>query len=834
MTVPSVGTNSGDGWREWHGHGVAVRPDGRLTLNPDPVLTYASPRDAFGDEAADRSVVDVSLDRSGHPYVLTADGTVVRDESTREACAHLAFDRSRERPEGVRFDDPVALCVTDEAIYVAAGATPAVQAFERPSLRPLWTVAVDAADPAVVAPVRLVAWDDGVLALDRRETTDATTGETVVEGVLVAVAADGTPTELPTAVTDPVDVAVDGAGGLYVLGGTPDEYSIHVFDGTPDGVVERRTITTNAFAAGAEPTAVTLECLAVSRAGDVVVGADPIASGDTGLYRYRPEESTFVPVSGLGGGCRRLALWDPRHATASDEPDELPEPEDPGDADASTVPALTGPVAIDGGLLYAVTSDPTDETAAGRVVVFDRVARYRSTRGGRGPHAGRALQRFDAGEPGVEWHRVITDLSLTGSATQVRLRYYATDSPDRSFFEGFEALDQVGEERASLLRAARVLGVAGVARLSTDELDSILDDGTTDPPVPIPVERIHSSARRLDARWQSVTEPNPRDALFSRAVGRYLWIELELVGDEFTSPRVDSLRAFFPRESPLQYLPGIYRSDATSADFLERFLSLFGSVLADVEAEFDELTGYLDPESVPESSLPWLSRWLGIAADEAWPVQAQRELLATAPELFEQRGTRAGLLALVALLFTDVDLPEPSWTAATERADTARQWLVDEGFRDDEWQAADRAAYETLPAVYEPAPRYVLREYTDLDRVDSEAVLAEYRRFVPSTRWFALFVQPVLDDERRRAVERVVAAGTPAHAVGRVVELSHGIELGNHSYLGVNTMLPTPAFDLPDARLGQETVLRGRPPDEGTGPPLEPCDPDDTDGVDEP
>ncbi len=89
----------------------------------------------------------------------------------------------------------------------------------------------------------------------------------------------------------------------------------------------------------------------------------------------------------------------------------------------------------------------------------------------------------------------------------------------------------------------------------------------------------------------------------------------------------------------LRYLPEIYQE----SEFLSRFLMLFESFLNPIERQIAQSDGYYDPALAPESFLPWLASWIGVAWDDSLPVDRQRRLLSSALELYQRRGTQAAL-----------------------------------------------------------------------------------------------------------------------------------------------------------------------------------------------
>ena len=81
---------------------------------------------------------------------------------------------------------------------------------------------------------------------------------------------------------------------------------------------------------------------------------------------------------------------------------------------------------------------------------------------------------------------------------------------------------------------------------------------------------------------QTATEMNKGewDCLVRSGGGRFLWLRLEFRGNGRVTPRLDSIELEFPRISLRRYLPGVFGKEAVSADFTDRFLSLFDTTLA--------------------------------------------------------------------------------------------------------------------------------------------------------------------------------------------------------------------------------------------------------------
>ncbi|MBM3237384.1 hypothetical protein FJZ31_13925 [Candidatus Poribacteria bacterium] len=283
-----------------------------------------------------------------------------------------------------------------------------------------------------------------------------------------------------------------------------------------------------------------------------------------------------------------------------------------------------------------------------------------------------------------------------------------------------------------------------------------------------------------DPAW-SQPMMNPKDALILSSQGQYLWLKIDLLGDEQRTPKIKSVRAYFPRISYLRYLPGIYQEDAASRDFLERFLSLFEMFFFNLEEEIFSVTKYFDvnatpfEEGTPEKDfLTWLSSWLAVAFDENWTEAQKRKLLAAVPELYKKRGTREGLEAFIKIY-------------------TEKEPIIFEQFQlncikdDDElnkiWTTLFGDCLYCFCVLLNP---FQIKYENDDVKQNVSQISGN-------------LVQAM---NELNTVRRIIEAEKPAHTSSGVKILQPWIYLDMHSYLGINSILSQPVF-----RLGQTSVI---------------------------
>jgi phage tail-like protein len=290
--------------------------------------------------------------------------------------------------------------------------------------------------------------------------------------------------------------------------------------------------------------------------------------------------------------------------------------------------------------------------------------------------------------------------------------------------------------------------------------------------------------------------------------GRYLWVQISLLGNGHATPEFAALRAYGSRFSYLhEYLPELYHETAfgpdaadqvgasTPADFLERWLNNFEGILTPLEDQIAYSDLLSDPRTTPEEALEWLGSWIGVTFDPAYPMERRRQQLQHAPQLFRQRGTLAGLkLALdlatggsvsdgEIIVIEDFRLRRTFATIlGANLADTTDPLLAG--------LAISGNAYvgDTLIMGDETKREFLALFSADLDVTDSETT-AISSLFEDSAHRVTLFIHNDIDPQDLGLIRRIVEQETPAHVITTLALASYPLLVGVASLVGIDTYL---------------------------------------------
>lgn len=764
VSFPFAGTHSASEWADWYRSNAEIVEDS-VAIAADPYPSYDAPR-RIG-QAGEFDAIDVTVDSCGTAYVLAKDGTIYRYDPDLERLTQL--DCVWDPEDG---GEPSAIAAAEDTLYVADRATGRVQALSTHLLQTRWI------ESGFTDPVALTASEGTVYLLDDLDEPTAPPG---VEGRLQRLSPRRDAQRVVELEYSPTDLATDDAGNVVVLG--PETGTvIDLFepatlaaaaesggDATPDLRVPTDSFPVTARGTSRPP--ISVEAVGVA---ELLVGIGSADPGEPGLYRYRPDEGGFEPMPVLDGSVVALQTGNPGR-NGTDPP------------------------------LYLVDGEERNVHVLGAAGQTRRTSED-------GAYQADLVGRFDSGERGMQWHRVTLGLdrgdARARTKTQVRLQYAATDDDwrpsggDADPSDSPGTIEGIGPAYSSRLQTAGITELRDLVGLTPGRLALVLRTDShqmslQDAAGLLATARTALRGGGVDTgriEWRDLDRPNPEDALVPDAEGRYLWLKLTLVGDERASPHVDSVRAYFPRQSYLRHLPAVYREDAASAAFLERYLSIFESTFVDVEEQISSRSKYVDPAGIPTEHLQWLGEWLAVEADETWSAEALQALIEAAPALYRKRGTAEGLLATIRLYLRHSDAGVAPRDPSEYDEETGRK------------------------AVY-------LIEHGDLTCIDSRAVGRLYERLISCSRGFLVLLHPDVTDAAAETIERIVEAQQPAHATGRTVHLRDTTVLngfgeeevaearGHHTYLGVNSRLSARTFRLGESVVGQDSRLEEREPD---------------------
>lgn len=255
---------------------------------------------------------------------------------------------------------------------------------------------------------------------------------------------------------------------------------------------------------------------------------------------------------------------------------------------------------------------------------------------------------------------------------------------------------------------------------------------------------------------------NPNDALFFGAKGRYLWLKIEWIASERYTPLLETMRIYFPRDTYLSYLPAVYQEDPASRDFLERYLSLFGTLFSGIEEEIEDLSAYIDPERATGEHLRWLATWVGLETDDYWTDKQVQAFIQAAPELYRYRGTRQGLIKTIEI-----------YTGIT-------------------------------PLIVEYFQTKAMRDNAELRHLTDQLYGGD-----PYTFTVLLRPEQALTEKQRVVIEQLLDEQKPAYTEAKLVLLQPWMYLDLHTYLGINTVLTEPSLLMlnPDRTMPNDTLI---------------------------
>jgi phage tail-like protein len=271
--------------------------------------------------------------------------------------------------------------------------------------------------------------------------------------------------------------------------------------------------------------------------------------------------------------------------------------------------------------------------------------------------------------------------------------------------------------------------------------------------------RVERSPEDLWSTPITLRSEDAPEMLFQSPPGRYLWLRVDFNSTGEVTPLIRSMLLYAPRQSSLQFLPPVFQEDEVSADFLDRLLSYFDTILNEIESQIEQFTGYLDPDGVPGGPfLEWLGSWFDISFLAEWTEAKRRELLRQAILLYRQRGTVPGMQAILRL-HAGLQPPQP---------------IIIEHFRLRDYP--ERRLTETLDL-----PNNSL--YLAGMRLDPSAdeLAHHFTIIVPS--------QAAPDEGKLATLHRLIQAQKPVHTRYQLWVAAPGVRIGCQSSIGIDTLI---------------------------------------------
>jgi len=215
---------------------------------------------------------------------------------------------------------------------------------------------------------------------------------------------------------------------------------------------------------------------------------------------------------------------------------------------------------------------------------------------------------FDAGERGMDWHR-LTVKTENCAGSDLRITVWAADTTE---------LAADGKKRS-------ILSVFEDASLSLQKKRELFE--------PFLKKRIAGGT----------------DVLKHDVSGRYIWFLVEMYSRSDRPARLTELKAYLPSRSWIDYLPQLYRKNDGDSHFLERYLAIFQTLYEELDAQIADSASFFDPECAEYDFLLWLAEWLDLSDSWLWEEEKLRRFIMRAISLYRRRGTRESLEEIIEL-----------------------------------------------------------------------------------------------------------------------------------------------------------------------------------------
>jgi phage tail-like protein len=246
------------------------------------------------------------------------------------------------------------------------------------------------------------------------------------------------------------------------------------------------------------------------------------------------------------------------------------------------------------------------------------------------------------------------------------------------------ALDALDSPATGVSGARGYLLVTGRRGLLRYSIASVVPDGTSEVRCSIVTPRLHSPDREDARRWLRIDAdvqlpegsaieishsssggwitpisfqgsragPSTFSAPLFDVHDPYLQVRVTLIATAGGAlPSLRELAVRYPGQSLMQNLPAIYRrAEANPGNFLRALVGVLESTTQGLDARIASLASQVHPDSAAGPWSDFVARWLGLPWDDALGSDQKKRIIAAAPQLARERGTRAGLETLLRCL----------------------------------------------------------------------------------------------------------------------------------------------------------------------------------------
>ena len=264
-----------------------------------------------------------------------------------------------------------------------------------------------------------------------------------------------------------------------------------------------------------------------------------------------------------------------------------------------------------------------------------------------------------------------------------------------------------------------------------------------------------------------------------------LSIQIRMYGNGYETATIKALRAYYPRDSYVQFLPKVFSSDDDMRRFLDGFLGALQVIGDEVDDRIRTVEKFFSPDAVPTgAAMHNLAGWLALNLEASWTDEQNRKLLAETPKIYPHRGTPKGLRDFLRIYLANAANLSVEDVALTEFP------LVLEGFVERRALMANVSSGPLWgPSVVR---RLQLGEFSQLGEVSLvstgdpnldyfEHYAHRFKVFVPAA-W-------IRSADEESLMRRAIEAEKPAHTAYELVRVENRMRVGTQSTVGLDTII---------------------------------------------